>query len=91
MNTMADESIPILALPAGSVNQFFVATIPLFGVYCYFLYLAATRPNIADPDDEHFYDPRIRLMDILYVFLAKILLTIHARIYKCVNVYFLSK
>lgn len=71
---MADESIPILALPAGSVNQFFVATIPLFGVYCYFLYLAATRPNIADPDDEHFYDPRIRLMDILYVFLATFVL-----------------
>ncbi|KAL7500833.1 hypothetical protein ACHAWT_008750 [Skeletonema menzelii] len=66
---MADESIPILALPGGSV-LFFIATIPLFGVYCYFLWLAATRPNIADPNNEHFYDSRIRLTDILYVYLT---------------------
>ena len=45
-------------------------TIPLFIVYCYFLYLAVTRPDIADPDNEHFYDARIRLTDILYVYLS---------------------
>mmetsp|Transcript_24309 Transcript_24309/g.34816 ORF Transcript_24309/g.34816 Transcript_24309/m.34816 type:complete len:358 (+) Transcript_24309:65-1138(+) len=67
---MADDSTPILALPGGSVWQFFVFTIPLFGVYCYFLYLAITRPDIADPDNEKFYQPRIRLTDILYVYLT---------------------
>jgi len=67
---MADDSIPTLALPGGSILQFFVMTIPLFGVYCYFLYLAITRPSIADPDNEAFYEPRIRLTDILYVYLT---------------------
>ena len=67
---MANDSIPLLALPGGSVWQFFVFTIPLFGIYCYFLWLAINRPNIADPDDEQFYEPRIRLTDILYVFLT---------------------
>jgi hypothetical protein len=67
---MADAPIPILALPGGSILQFFVMTIPLFIVYCYFLYLAVTRPDIADPDNEHFYDARIRLTDILYVYLS---------------------
>jgi len=65
-----DAAIPILALPGGSILQFFVMTIPLFVVYCYFLYLAVTRPDIADPDNEHFYEPRIRLTDILYVYLT---------------------
>lgn len=65
-----DAPIPILALPGGSILQFFVMTIPLFGVYCYFLYLAVTRPDIADPENEKFYEPRIRLTDILYVYLT---------------------
>ena len=62
--------VPVLALPGGSVLQFVVMTIPLFGVYCYFLYLAITRPNIADPNNEQFSEPRIRLTDILYVYLT---------------------
>lgn len=66
---MADDA-PILSHPGGSIWQFFIFTIPLFGVYCYFLYLAITRPDIADPDNEKFYEPRIRLTDILYVYLT---------------------
>lgn len=60
---------PILALPGGSILQLIVMTLPLFVVYCYFLWLAATRPNIMS-DSEKFADPRIRLTDILYVYLT---------------------
>ena len=84
----ADDSNPVLALPGGSVFQFFVMTVPLFGVYCYFLWLAITRVNIADPDNEQFYEPRIRLTDILYVYLTTWVLFATLVIYM---VWFVSK
>ena len=65
---MADS--PLLALPGGSILQFLLMTLPLLGVYLYFLYLAIERPSIANPNDERYMEDRIKLMDILYTYLA---------------------
>eukprot|EP00584_Thalassiosira_punctigera_P010053 CAMPEP_0172543954 /NCGR_PEP_ID=MMETSP1067-20121228/14220_1 /TAXON_ID=265564 ORGANISM="Thalassiosira punctigera, Strain Tpunct2005C2" /NCGR_SAMPLE_ID=MMETSP1067 /ASSEMBLY_ACC=CAM_ASM_000444 /LENGTH=150 /DNA_ID=CAMNT_0013330443 /DNA_START=251 /DNA_END=699 /DNA_ORIENTATION=- len=65
---------PLLALPGGSLVQFLLMTLPLLGVYLYFLYLAIDRKNIANPDNPRYGDDRIRLMDILYTYLATLIL-----------------
>mmetsp|Transcript_14285 Transcript_14285/g.30414 ORF Transcript_14285/g.30414 Transcript_14285/m.30414 type:complete len:365 (+) Transcript_14285:122-1216(+) len=65
---------PLLALPGGSLIQFLLMTIPLLCVYLYFLYLAFDRPNIANPNDPRYAEDRIRLMDILYVYLGTLIL-----------------
>lgn len=69
---MAD--VPLLALPSGSILQFLLMTLPLLCVYLYFLYLAIDRINIANPNDPRYADDRIRLMDILYTYLATLVL-----------------
>ncbi|KAL7483658.1 hypothetical protein ACHAW6_009304 [Cyclotella cf. meneghiniana] len=66
--------IPLLALPAGSILQFLCVTLPLLGVYLYFLSLAITRPSIADSKSDAYLDDRIRLTDILYTYLATLAL-----------------
>mmetsp|Transcript_30603 Transcript_30603/g.56112 ORF Transcript_30603/g.56112 Transcript_30603/m.56112 type:complete len:366 (+) Transcript_30603:172-1269(+) len=66
--------VPLLALPSGSILQFLGMTLPLLAVYLYFLYLAITRPTIADPDNPQYTDDRIRLTDILYTYLATLVL-----------------
>lgn len=70
---MAD-GVPLLALPSGSILQFLLMTLPLLCVYSYFLYLAIDRPNIADPAHPDYTKDRIRLMDILYTYLATLVL-----------------
>lgn len=64
---------PLLALPGGSVLQFLLMTLPLLGVYLYFLWLALDRPNLANPNDPRYSEDRIRLTDILYTYLATLL------------------
>mmetsp|Transcript_18895 Transcript_18895/g.40886 ORF Transcript_18895/g.40886 Transcript_18895/m.40886 type:complete len:161 (-) Transcript_18895:783-1265(-) len=66
--------VPLLALPSGSILQFLLMTLPLLCVYLYFLYLAIDRVNIANPNDPRYTDDRIRLMDILYTYLATLVL-----------------
>lgn len=69
---MADT--PVLALPSGSQLQFLLMTVPLFCVYLYFLWLAIDRPNFANPNDPRYAEDRIRLMEILYTYLATLVL-----------------
>ena len=71
---MSNDGVPLLALPSGSILQFLLMTLPLLGVYLYFLWLAIDRPNIANPNDPRYADDRIRLMDILYTYLATLIL-----------------
>mmetsp|Transcript_32001 Transcript_32001/g.76443 ORF Transcript_32001/g.76443 Transcript_32001/m.76443 type:complete len:328 (+) Transcript_32001:213-1196(+) len=81
MSIMSDA--PLLALPGGSILQFLLMTLPLFGVYLYFLHLAIQRPNIANPNDDRYGEDRIRLMDILYTFLVTLVA------FCCLEVYLL--
>lgn len=71
---MVEANVPLLAMPSGSILQFLLMTVPLLCVYLYFLFLAYERPSIADPDNPKFAEDRIRLMDILYTFLATLIL-----------------
>ncbi|KAL3773097.1 hypothetical protein ACHAW5_009528 [Stephanodiscus triporus] len=70
---MPEANVPLLAMPSGSILQFLLMTVPLLCVYLYFLYLAHERPSIADPSNPRYADDRIRLTDILYVYLATLL------------------
>lgn len=70
---MVDANVPFLAMPSGSIVQFLLMTVPLLCVYLYFLYLAYARPSVA-ADEETYTNDRIRLMDILYVYLATLVL-----------------
>ncbi len=70
---MVETNVPLLAMPSGSILQFLLMTIPLLCVYVYFLYLAYARPSIA-ANEETYANDRIRLMDILYVYLATLVL-----------------
>ena len=70
---MVEANVPLLAMPSGSILQFLLMTIPLLCVYVYFLYLAYARPSIA-ANEETYANDRIRLMDILYVYLATLVL-----------------
>ncbi|KAL3770009.1 hypothetical protein ACHAWO_013385 [Cyclotella atomus] len=65
--------IPLLALPAGSILQFLCMTLPLLGVYLYFLYLVITRPSLIEKNDIYMED-RIRLTDILYTYMSTLVL-----------------
>lgn len=65
--------IPLLALPAGSILQFLFMTLPLLGVYLYFLYLVITRPSLVDNNSAYMED-RIRLTDILYTYMSTLVL-----------------
>lgn len=56
-------------------------TLPLLGVYIYFLWLAIDRPNIANPNDDRYAKDRIRLMDILYTYLATLILFVSLAVY----------
>jgi len=71
--TMVEANVPLLAMPSGSIVQFLLMTVPLLCVYLYFLYLAYARPSVA-ADEETYANDRIRLMDILYVYLATLVL-----------------
>lgn len=70
---MAANNAPLLALPSGSILQFLFMTLPLLGVYLYFLYLAYDRPNIANPNNPQYAQDRIRLMDILITYLVTLI------------------
>ena len=72
--------IPILALPAGSILQFLFMTLPLFGLYIYFLYLAVTRPAVAANKATYIQD-RIRLTDILYTYLGTLVFFVSLIVY----------
>ncbi|KAL7538027.1 hypothetical protein ACHAWF_005969, partial [Thalassiosira exigua] len=72
---------PLLALPAGSLLQFLLMTLPLLGVYLYFLWLAIDRPNIANPNDPRYADDRIRLTDVLWTYLATLTLFASLAVY----------
>ena len=65
--------IPLLALPAGSILQFLCMTLPLLGVYLYFLYLVITRPSLVEKNNTYMED-RIRLTDILYTYMSTLVL-----------------
>lgn len=80
---MVEANVPLLAMPSGSILQFLLMTVPLLCVYLYFLFLAYERPSIANPDNPRYADDRIRLMDILYTFLATLSL------FSCLAVYML--
>ena len=80
---MVEANVPLLAMPSGSILQFLLMTVPLMCVYLYFLFLAYERPSIANPDNPRYADDRIRLMDILYTFLATLAL------FSCLVVYML--
>lgn len=69
----APTNAPLLALPSGSILQFLFMTLPLLGVYLYFLYLAYDRPNIANPNNPKYALDRIRLMDILLTYLVTLI------------------
>ena len=66
------EDIPLLALPAGSILQFLCMTLPLLGLYLYFLYLVITRPSLVN--GEAYMEDRIRLTDILYAYVGTLIL-----------------
>ena len=68
--------VPLLALPAGSLLQFALMTLPLLCVYLYFLYLAIDRPNIANPNDPRYIYDRIKLMDIQLTYLITLILCV---------------
>lgn len=70
---MVKANVPLLAMPSGSIVQFLLMTVPLLCVYLYFLYLAYARPSVA-ADEETYANDRIRLMDIMYVYLATLVL-----------------
>ena len=64
--------IPLLALPE-SIFQFLSMTLPLLGVYLYFLYLVVTRPSLIENQDS-FLEDRIRLTDILITYMCTLVL-----------------
>jgi hypothetical protein len=81
-NVLLGEKEPRLASNSGNVTQAILATLPLLGLFVYFLYEAAIRPNqpiyaLGDVDDEaaiaDAWDqtpPMIPLFDMMIVFLS---------------------